>query len=220
MLSPPIERSSWTLPLHLAETSLIATEMVLRLACALQICVRFAGRRSKSMWMWRIYDAFCCRCYRYQVRTHRSSRTTRLIFWQVIHKPRARVTKSFSSALVLYVSGEVRVQPLLARFPTGACVECSSVIDIMYLPLESTLLRLLELPLSLFSSSDRPTPYSLSPTEQFGHHHDHKVNNLGNISPYHDAPTVPGVPADLPDDCTVDQVILVSSELPGIEPTS
>ena len=68
--------------------------------------------------------------------------------------------------------------------------------------------------------TDQPHTLYIIPDERFGHHHGHKVNNLGNISPYHDAPTVPGVSADLPDDCTVDQVILVSSELPGIEPTS
>lgn len=73
----------------------------------------------------------------------------------------------------------------------------------MYLPLGSTLLRLLQLPLSL-PKSDQPTLHSesVAPGDQFW--------DLGNLSPYHDAPPVSGVSQDLPDDCTVDQVILVS----------
>ncbi|KAH0837768.1 phosphoglycerate mutase-like protein [Lanmaoa asiatica] len=82
----------------------------------------------------------------------------------------------------------------------------------MYLPLGgSTLLRLLQLPLSLLNY-DQPTLHSVLPgdSEQFEHHHScNDLNNLGNISPYHDAPTVPGASLDLPDDCTVDQVILL-----------
>ncbi|KAN0100054.1 Histidine phosphatase superfamily [Tylopilus felleus] len=35
------------------------------------------------------------------------------------------------------------------------------------------------------------------------------LNDLANLSPYHDAPAVPGVYVSLPDDCTVDQVILL-----------
>lgn len=89
----------------------------------------------------------------------------------------------------------------------------------MYLPLgSSTLLHFLQLPLSLLNS-DQP---NLNPTVHDGqlvdHHHGRKDlnNNLGNIAPYHDAPVVPGVSSDLPDDCTVDQVILVSRQ-PGNE---
>ena len=84
----------------------------------------------------------------------------------------------------------------------------------MHLPLGSTLLRLLQLPLPL-SNPDQPTLHSESvvPDEHFVDHHGHKdLNNLGNLSPYHDAPIVRGVSADLPNDCTVDQVILVSSQ--------
>ncbi|KAF8435759.1 phosphoglycerate mutase-like protein [Boletus edulis BED1] len=75
----------------------------------------------------------------------------------------------------------------------------------MYLPPES-LLRLLQLPLSLLNS-DQPTPH---PEVSDGKHHGHKnLNNLGNLSPYHDASTVHGASADLPEDCTIDQVILL-----------
>ena len=84
----------------------------------------------------------------------------------------------------------------------------------MYLPFgSSTLVRLLQLPLSLPNSA-QPTPHldSVAPDEQLRKHH----LNLGNLSPYQDAPTVPRVSADLPDDCTVNQVILVSSQ-PGNE---
>lgn len=35
-------------------------------------------------------------------------------------------------------------------------------------------------------------------------------NRLGNLSPYHKAPVPSGVQQDLPVDCTVDQVMLVS----------
>lgn len=35
-------------------------------------------------------------------------------------------------------------------------------------------------------------------------------DRLGSLSPYHSAPTVNGVQADLPNDCTVDQIMLVS----------
>ena len=88
----------------------------------------------------------------------------------------------------------------------------------MYLPSGSTLLHLLQLPLSL-SNPDQPTLHFVVPDEHFGDHHVRKdfVNNLGNLSPYHDAPMVRGVSADLPDDCIVDQVILVSPQ-PGNEP--
>lgn len=34
-------------------------------------------------------------------------------------------------------------------------------------------------------------------------------DRLGNLSPYHVAPAVRGVSADLPEDCTVNQVMLV-----------
>ena len=84
----------------------------------------------------------------------------------------------------------------------------------MYIPLASSILHLLQLPLSL-SDSDQSTLQSVVPDEHFGDHRRHRredLNNLGNLSPYHDAPTVRGVSADLPDDCTVDQVILVSSQ--------
>ena len=60
----------------------------------------------------------------------------------------------------------------------------------MYLP--STLLHLLQIPLS--------APSSHSSRESFA-----------VLSPYHDAPSVPGVSPNLPDDCTVNQVIMVSS---------
>ena len=87
----------------------------------------------------------------------------------------------------------------------------------MYLPPGSTLLRLLQLPLSL-SNHNQPTLHSVVPDEHFGDHHGRKdLNNLGTLSPYHDAPFVHGVSADLPDDCIVDQVILASSQ-PGNEP--
>ncbi|KAF7971067.1 hypothetical protein HWV62_22123 [Athelia sp. TMB] len=51
-------------------------------------------------------------------------------------------------------------------------------------------------------------------------------NHLGNLAPYHAAPAVPGIQADLPDDCVVDQLMLMgrhgnryplSSELPYIQ---
>ena len=35
------------------------------------------------------------------------------------------------------------------------------------------------------------------------------VNNLGNLAPYHKAPVPEGVNETLPEDCTVDQVMLV-----------
>ena len=37
--------------------------------------------------------------------------------------------------------------------------------------------------------------------------------HLGNLSPYQSAPVPSGMEAALPDDCTVDQVMLVSSPL-------
>lgn len=36
-------------------------------------------------------------------------------------------------------------------------------------------------------------------------------DRLGSLSPYHSAPAVKGVPADLPCDCTVNQIMLVST---------
>ncbi|KAF8559780.1 phosphoglycerate mutase-like protein [Imleria badia] len=39
------------------------------------------------------------------------------------------------------------------------------------------------------------------------HHKNYK--NLATLSPYHDAPNVPGVSVNLPDDCTVDQVLVL-----------
>lgn len=88
----------------------------------------------------------------------------------------------------------------------------------MYLPLgSSTLLHLLQLPLSLLNS-DQQNLNSVVPDEQLGNHHHHHgrkdLKHFGNLSPYHDAPVVPGVSVDLPDDCSVDQVILVSPQLP------
>ncbi|KAI9566387.1 phosphoglycerate mutase-like protein [Boletus coccyginus] len=75
----------------------------------------------------------------------------------------------------------------------------------MYLPFgSSTLVRLLQLPLSLPNSA-QPAPNCVVPDERLREHH----LNLGNLSPYQDAPTVPRVSVDLPDDCTVDQVILL-----------
>jgi hypothetical protein len=35
-------------------------------------------------------------------------------------------------------------------------------------------------------------------------------DRLGSLSPYHTAPAIKGVQADLPSDCTVDQIMLVS----------
>ena len=73
----------------------------------------------------------------------------------------------------------------------------------MYLPFGSaTLLRFLQLP-ALLPNFDQPERLE-------EHYHRKDLNHLGNISPYHNAPAVPGVSADLPEDCTVDQVILVS----------
>ena len=79
----------------------------------------------------------------------------------------------------------------------------------MYLPSGLSLLQSLQLPLSLFTgNSDQSTLH-------YGDFHGREeLNSLGNISPYHDAPAVPGVSPDLPGDCTVDQVILVSFQ-PG-----
>ncbi|KAF8136585.1 phosphoglycerate mutase-like protein [Boletus edulis] len=48
---------------------------------------------------------------------------------------------------------------------------------------------------------------SLSPNVLDDQSEDYK--NLATVSPYHDAPNVPGVSVDLPDDCTVDQVIML-----------
>ncbi|KAF8546057.1 phosphoglycerate mutase-like protein [Imleria badia] len=86
----------------------------------------------------------------------------------------------------------------------------------MYLPLRSwTLLHLFQLPFSwALSNSDQRNLGFAVPDEQLGdlhdHHHGRKdLNHLGNLSPYHDAPTVPGVLADLPNDCTVDRIILL-----------
>ena len=81
----------------------------------------------------------------------------------------------------------------------------------MYLPFTSpAFLQFLQLPL-LLSNSNQP--------EQLENRHGRKrINNLGNISPYHKVPSVPGVSADLPNDCTVDQVISASSQ-PDNEPT-
>jgi acid phosphatase len=113
----------------------------------------------------------------------------------------------------MYVSPQVYKfnQSLLARFPPPL-----SLLE-MYLPLASSILHLLQLPLSL-SDSDQSTLHSVASDEHFGdHHHRKDLNNLGNLAPYHDAPTAHRVSADLPDDCTVDQVILVSSQ-PGNEP--
>ena len=72
----------------------------------------------------------------------------------------------------------------------------------MYLPLSSTFLRFLQLPLS-------PSNTVAFSGQSEAHHKDYK--NLAILSPYHDAPNVSGVYATLPDDCTVDQVIMVSS---------
>lgn len=44
---------------------------------------------------------------------------------------------------------------------------------------------------------------------QFGQSSD-LYDGLGNLSPYHAAPAVAGVRSSLPDDCTVNQVMLVS----------
>ena len=40
-----------------------------------------------------------------------------------------------------------------------------------------------------------------------------KWNRLGNLSPYHKAPVPTGVKEVLPDDCKVDQVMLVRLQL-------
>ncbi|KAH7889343.1 phosphoglycerate mutase-like protein [Phlebopus sp. FC_14] len=53
--------------------------------------------------------------------------------------------------------------------------------------------------LSWTSLGTRPSPYQ--------HHVD--VNALGNLSPYHPSPSVAGVEAELPGDCSVEQVILL-----------
>ena len=85
----------------------------------------------------------------------------------------------------------------------------------MYLPLTSALLRWLQLsPFSPLDSDQPALPHLAVPVseEQLRHPHGSQdLNNLGNFSPYHDAPKFPGLSADLPDDCVVDQVILVSS---------
>lgn len=39
---------------------------------------------------------------------------------------------------------------------------------------------------------------------------DEMWDRLGSLSPYHTAPAVKGVQADLPSDCTIDQIMLVS----------
>lgn len=44
----------------------------------------------------------------------------------------------------------------------------------------------------------------------YGHATDSKYFKLGNLSPYHKAPVPHGVKEHLPNDCTVDQVMLVS----------
>ena len=85
----------------------------------------------------------------------------------------------------------------------------------MYIPLESTLLRLLPLPLQSLLGSYGPATESIVPKDQLGHSHGHKHYKLGNISPYHDAPPFPRVSANLPDDCAVDQVVLVGSAFVG-----
>ena len=68
----------------------------------------------------------------------------------------------------------------------------------MYLPF----LHLFQLPL--------PPEQPLAPNGQSGSRHTDS-RNLATLSPYRDAPNMPGVSVNLPDDCTVDQVILVSS---------
>ena len=65
----------------------------------------------------------------------------------------------------------------------------------MYLP---PILRFLQFSLST------PDPVVINGRSEAQHEH------LAVLSPYHDAPNVPGVSVNLPDDCTVDQVILVS----------
>ena len=72
----------------------------------------------------------------------------------------------------------------------------------MYLPLSSTFLYFLQLPLS-------PSDPVAFDGQSEAPHKDYE--NLAILSPYHDAPNVPGVSVNLPDDCTVDQVIMVSS---------
>ncbi|KAG8217723.1 histidine phosphatase superfamily [Butyriboletus roseoflavus] len=69
----------------------------------------------------------------------------------------------------------------------------------MYLPL----LHLLQLPLSRLNPGQPVAANGQSDS----HHTDYK--NLATLSPYHDAPNIPGVSVNLPDDCTVDQVILL-----------
>ncbi|KAH0827169.1 phosphoglycerate mutase-like protein [Lanmaoa asiatica] len=73
----------------------------------------------------------------------------------------------------------------------------------MYLPLSSTFLRFLQLPLSPSSHKQPVAPNGQSEPR----HKDYR--NLATLSPYHDAPNVPGVSVNLPDDCTVNQVILL-----------
>jgi hypothetical protein len=74
----------------------------------------------------------------------------------------------------------------------------------MYLPLSSTFLHFLRTQLPLSPSN----PVALNGQSET-YHKDYK--NLAILSPYHDAPNVPGVSVNLPDDCTVDQVVMVSS---------
>ncbi|KIJ16939.1 hypothetical protein PAXINDRAFT_168380 [Paxillus involutus ATCC 200175] len=73
----------------------------------------------------------------------------------------------------------------------------------MYL-LSSAILSLLQVTLSPVSAEQTV----LVSDDQYGVRRN-QWNNLATLSPYHDAPHVPGVSADLPDDCTVDQVMLL-----------
>lgn len=66
----------------------------------------------------------------------------------------------------------------------------------------STAISLVQAALSPFTSSIDfgAQPDGLNP---------HDLNRLAVLSPYHDRAPIPGVRAELPDDCTVDQVMLV-----------
>ncbi|KAG9310348.1 histidine phosphatase superfamily [Chiua virens] len=81
----------------------------------------------------------------------------------------------------------------------------------MYLPLGSTLIGLLQIPLLRLDAYGSPAR-SIVPIDQCQDLHGSsrsKLNNLGNLSPYHDGPFDKDVSVNLPDDCTVDQVILL-----------
>ncbi|KAF9227673.1 phosphoglycerate mutase-like protein [Gyrodon lividus] len=77
----------------------------------------------------------------------------------------------------------------------------------MYL-LNPAILSLLQVPLSPFNAEQAALEYDVAPGDQHGVRRN-DLSNLATLSPYHDAPHVPEVSVDLPDDCTVDQVMLL-----------